>query len=64
MKYSYLVLDREGKKRYTIYGSYSSLKRAYSALDKVAKCGCKTGVVVRMVVNKEPELNNIQVINK
>jgi hypothetical protein len=64
MKHMYLVLDKEGKRGYAIYGSYSSLKRAYKALDDITKCGCKTGVVVKVPLNQKPELNNVEVINK
>jgi len=64
MNHTYLVLDKEGEEGYAIYGSYSSLRRAWKALDEITKCGCKTGVVVKAPLNKQPEHNSVEVINK
>jgi hypothetical protein len=64
MKQVYLVLDKEGEEGYAIYGCYSSLRRAWKALDEITKCGCKTGVMVKVPLNQKPEINNIEVINK
>jgi len=64
MKQVYLVLDKEGEEGYAIYGAYSSLRRAWKALDEITKCGCKTGVVVKASLNKVPEHNSVEVINK